>query len=56
MVCTPTPRTALSAASTLPCSVGAMERATQLLLDIAGGSAGPVIEVVTRITSPNAHL
>lgn len=31
----------------------ALERATQLLIDIAGGEAGPIIEVVDETTLPN---
>ncbi len=44
--CTPTPRTASSAASIRELPRNAIERATELLVAVAGGKAGPVIETV----------
>ena len=49
--CTPTPRTATSVAWTFELQVAAIERATQLLLDIVGGQAGPVV-----LASAGEHL
>ena len=49
--CRRTPRNVTSAASTTPCREAAMERAIALLIEVAGGAAGPVVATERR-----AHL
>ena len=48
----PMPRTATSAASISSCTRRAIERATQLILDICGGQPGPVVEAVAAVCRP----
>jgi phenylalanyl-tRNA synthetase beta chain len=54
--CTPTPRTATSAASTSELQHQAMERATALLLDIVGGEPGPGNRTVAPEHLPPARV
>ena len=50
-VCTPTPRCVSSAASTRAQQARAIERATELLLEICGGEAGPLV-----VAEDQAHV